>query len=153
MNNVDILLLEQQRNEKLKSYELDQESINNFKSKIKIVSEEEKETLGKKLFDIINSKTFEEETDYEKVIELVYNGANIEYKDESKGDFALLRCARKNYLKTFLVLLRAGANIDQKNNYLTTATMASARHGNKEMLEILILMNADITKQCPQFFR
>ena len=148
MNNVDIILLEQQRNEKLKSYELDQESINNFKSKIKIVSEEEKETLGKKLFDIINSKAFEEETDYEKVIELVYNGANIEYKDESKGDFALLRCARKNYLKTFLILLRAGANIDQKNNYLTTATMASARHGNKEMLEILILMNADINAKC-----
>lgn len=144
MNNVDILLLEQQRIDKLKEYGLDSESINEFKSKIKIVSEEEKETLGKELFDLITSKSFKDETDYEKVIELVYKGANIEYKNDKKGDYALLRCARKNYFKTFLVLIKAGANINQKNNYLTTATMASARHGNKEMLEILILMKADI---------
>lgn len=147
MNNVDILLLEQQRVEKLKEYGLDSDSINEFKSKIKIVSEEEQETLGKELFELITSKSFKDETDYEKVIELVYKGANIEYKNDTKGDFALLRCARKNYLKTFLVLIKAGANINQKNNYLTTATMASARHGNKEMLEILILMKADINSK------
>lgn len=144
MNNVDLLLLAQQRINKLKEYGLDSESIEEFKSKIKIVSEEERETLGKELFELITSKSFKDETDYEKVIELVYKGANIEYKNDTKGDFALLRCARKNYLKTFLVLIKAGANINQKNNYSTTVTMASARHGNKEMLEILILMNADI---------
>lgn len=148
MNNVDLLLLEQQKIDKLKEYGLDKESIEKFRSKIKIVSEEEKTSLGKDLFDLITSKRFKDETDYEKVIELVYKGADIEYKNDTKGDFALLRCARKNYFKTFLVLLKAGANVNQKNNYLTTATMASARHGNKEMLEILILMKADINAKC-----
>lgn len=144
MNNVDLLLLEQQRIDKLKEYGLDPESIKEFKSKIKVVSEEEKITLGKELFELVTAKSYKDETDYEKVIELIYKGADIEYKNDTKGDFVLLRCARKNYLKTFLVLIKAGVNINQKNNYLTTATMASARHGNKEMLEILILMKADI---------
>lgn len=144
MNNVDLLLLEQHNIDKLKSYGLDPESIKEFKSKIKVVSEEEKTTLGKELFDLVNSKNYKDETDYEKVLELIFKGADIEYKNYEKGDFALLRCARKNYLRTFITLVKSGANINQKNNYLTTATMASARHGNKEILEILILMNADI---------
>lgn len=144
MNNVDILLLEQQRMDKLRSYGLDPESIKEFKSKIKIVTEEEKAILGKELFDLLTNKKYKDETDFEKVIEFIYNGADIEFKNEEKGDYALLRCARKNYLKTFIVLLKAGANMNQTNHYLTTATMASARHGNKEMLEILILMKADI---------
>ena len=71
MNSVDILLLEQQRVDKLKEYGLDSDSINEFKSKIKIVSEEESTKLGAELFDLINSKNFKDETDYEKVIELV----------------------------------------------------------------------------------
>ena len=57
-------------------------------------------------------------------------------------------CSRKNYLKTFIVLLKAGANVNQINNYLTTSTMASARHGNKEILELLILMKADVNARC-----
>lgn len=144
MNNVDLLLLEQHDIDKLKAYGLDPKSIKEFKSKIKVVSEEEKSALGKELFDLVNSKKYKDETDFEKVLELIYKGADIEYKNDEKGDFALLRCARKNYLKTFIVLVKSGANINQKNNYLTTTTMASARHGNKEILEILILMKADI---------
>lgn len=144
MNNVDILVLEQQKADKLRSYGLDSKSIDEFKNKIKKVSLKERETLGKELFDLINDRKYQDETDFEKVIELIYKGADVEFKNESKGDYALLRCARKNYLKTFIVLLKAGANINQTNNYLTTATMASARHGNKEILEILILMKADI---------
>ncbi len=148
MNNVDLLLLEQQRIDKLKEYGLDPESIKEFKSKIKVVSDEERSSLGKELFDLVTSNSYKDEPDYEKVLELIYKGADIEYKNDTKGDFALLRCARKNYLKTFLVLIKAGADINQKNNYLTTATMACARHGNKEMLEILILMKADINAKC-----
>lgn len=144
MNNVDLSLLEQKKAELLKKYGLDQKSIEEFKSKIKVVSKEEKTALGKELFELLISKDFDDETDYEKVIELIYNGADIEYNNVKKRNFPLLRCARKSYLKSFIALLKAGANVNQKNNYLTTATMASARHGNKEMLEILILMKADI---------
>ena len=38
------------------------DSINEFKSKIKIVSEEESTKLGAELFDLINSKNFKDET-------------------------------------------------------------------------------------------
>lgn len=148
MNNVDLVLLEQQRVDKLKEYGLEPSSIKELKDKVKKVSAEEGKKLGKELFELVTSKNFKDETDYEKVLELIYKGADIEYKNEAKGDFALLICARKNYFKTFISLIKAGVNINQKNNYLTTATMASARHGNKEMLEILILMKADINAKC-----
>ena len=147
MNDVDLNLLEQQKIDKLKEYGLDIDSINNFKAKIKKVSVEEEVSLGKELLNLISSKNYDDDKDLDKVVELIYKGALIEYKDE-KGDFPLLRCARKNYLKTFIVLVKAGANVNQKNNYLTTATMASARHGNKEILDILILMKADINAKC-----
>ncbi len=146
MNNVSLMALEGNSTELLKKYGLDSASINEFKSKIKQASKEESDYLGKSLFELVAKKGFND--DYEKVIELIYNGANIEFKNEKKGDFALLVCARKNYFKTFIVLVKAGVNINQVNNYLTTATMASARHGNKEMLEILINMGADINARC-----
>lgn len=148
MNNVKLLSLQQEREEKLKKYGIDQEKIEEFKSKIKKVSTEEKEKLGKELFELISKKGYNDKTEFEKVIELIYKGADIEYKDEKKGNFALLVCSRKNYVKTFIVLLKAGANINQVNNFLTTATMGSARHGNKEILEMLILMKADINARC-----
>ena len=34
--------------------------------------------------------------------------------------------------KAAITLIKAGANVDQVNDYLTTAVMASARHGNKK---------------------
>ena len=138
MNNTSLVMLENNRVEFLKKYELDPESIKKFKETIQQVSEEESTELGKELFELISKKGFND--DYEKALELIYKGANIEYKNEKKGDFTLLICARKNYLKTFLALVKAGADINQVNNYLTTTAMASARHGNKEILEILIIM-------------
>lgn len=146
MNNTSLVMLENNRIEFLKKYELDSESIKKFKETIKQVSEEESTELGKELFELISKKGFND--DYEKALELIYKGANIEYKNEKKGDFTLLICARKNYLKTFLALVKAGADINQVNNYLTTTAMASARHGNKEILEILIIMGADINLRC-----
>ena len=146
MNNTSLVMLENNRIEFLKKYELDSESIKKFKETIQQVSEEESTELGKELFELISKKGFND--DYEKALELIYKGANIEYKSEKKGDFTLLICARKNYLKTFLALVKAGADINQVNNYLTTTAMASARHGNKEILEILIIMGADINLRC-----
>ena len=149
MNNVDLLLLEKNNIKILKSYGLGTENICNFRKKIKKVSKEEATKLGKDLFDLLMTKQFDDNgKDFDKVVELIYNGADIEYKDDKKGDFALLRCSRKNYVNSFIVLVKAGANINQKNNFLTTATMASARHGCKTILEILILLKADINVKC-----
>lgn len=146
MNNVDISLLAQDRETKKKSYGLDEEGIANFRSKIEIVSKEEREGLGKGMLECISKKGFGDDVD--KVIEYIQRGANIEYKNETKGDFALLVCARKGYFKTFLALLKAGANIDQTNNYQTTVAMAAARHGRKDMLELLIILGANINAHC-----
>lgn len=146
MNDINILLLEQTKNKKLEQYGLDVKSIETFRKKIKKVTEEEAETLGKELFDTIFKSGFNDNED--KIIELIYKGANIEYKNDTKGNFALLICARKNYIKTFITLLKAGANVNQTNNYLTTSVMGSARHGNKEILELLILMGADVNARC-----
>ena len=49
--------------------------------------DETKNNLGKELFELISSKKKSSEIDEEftnKVIELIINGANLEYKDEKK---------------------------------------------------------------------
>lgn len=148
MNDVNILEIEEKRKQSLKKYGIDEDITKDFKKRNSNVTEEERNSLGKELFELISKKGYNEETELNKVVDLIYAGANIEYKNEKKGDFPLLICARKNYFKTFLALLRAGANVNQTNNYLTTATMAAARHGNKEILELLILMKADVNARC-----
>lgn len=152
MNNASLDVLENKKTELLKSYELDSDSISSFQSKIKKISPEESDELGKQLYDCIYSKTFNDRVengpDYKTVITLINSGANIEYKSEKKGIFPLLICTRKNYLKTFLALIKAGANVNQVNNYMTTPLMASAKYGFKEMTQILIFMGADISARC-----
>jgi hypothetical protein len=151
MNNASLVLLENTKLKKLEDYKLDEKSISEFKSKIKQVDDETKNNLGKELFELISSKKKSSEIDEEftnKVIELIINGANLEYKDEKKGDFSLLLCARKGFLEIAYLLLRSGANANQSNNYLTTSIMAAARHGHKELLELLILLGANVNAKC-----
>ena len=151
MNDASLVFLENKRAQKLEEYKLDEQSIEEFKVKIKQVDEPESDRLGKELFEEVSKKKSSFASADElvnKVIQLIHDGANVEYKDEKKGDFPLLVCARKGYVKTAYVLLRAGANVNQVNNYLTTATMAAARHGQKELLELLILLGADVNAKC-----
>lgn len=145
MNNVDLSLLENQRKELLKKYGLDTDGIKEFKRKIKKVTVDQSNELGKELFEKLSKKSF---NDVDGAIELIYKGANVNYKSEKTGNFPILICARKNYLELFIALLKAGADVNKTNNYKTTALMASARHGCKEILEILILMGANINARC-----
>lgn len=151
MNNASLILLESAKLKKLEEYKLDEKSISEFKGKIKEVDNKTKNNLGKELFELISSKKKSSKVTDDftnKVIELITSGANIEYKDEKKGDFSLLLCARKGFLEIAYLLLRAGANVNQVNNYLTTSTMAAARHGHKELLELLILLGANVNAKC-----
>jgi len=151
MNNTSLAKLENINLKKLKDYKLDENSISEFKNKIKQVDDETKNNLGKVLFELISSKKKFSKIDDEftnKVLELIINGANLEYKDEKKGNFSLLVCARKGFLEIAYLLLRAGANVNQSNNYLTTSIMAAARHGHKDLLELLILLGADVNAKC-----
>lgn len=151
MNNSSLMILENAKLKKLEKYKLDEKSISEFKSKIKDVDDVAKNNLGEALLSLIsskekNSKVTDDFTN--DVMELIVNGANIEYKNKTKGDFSLLVCARKGFQEIAYILLRAGANVNQVNNYLTTPTMAAARHGCKELLELLILLGADVNAQC-----
>lgn len=147
MNNSSLMELENNKLKKLEEYQLDEKSILKFQSKIEKVDEEESNRLGKELLELLSKKkpsslSLDELLD--KAIELIKNGANIEYKEESKGNFPLLICARKGYIEIAYVLLKAGANVNQSNNYGTTALMATARHGHSELLQLLILLKADV---------
>lgn len=147
MNNSSLIELENNKLKKLEEYQLDEKGILKFQSKIKKVDEEESNRLGKELLELLSKKqpsslSLDELLD--KAIELIKNGANIEYKEESKGNFPLLICARKGYIEIAYVLLRAGANVNQSNSYGTTALMATARHGHSELLQLLILLKADV---------
>jgi ankyrin repeat protein len=139
MNNINSL--DSDKLIKLNKY-FEENSIKEFNSHIKSVSLEEGNELGRELYNIIASKGYND--DYEKILDLVFRGANLEYKSDKKGIFPLLVCARNNYIKTFLVLAKAGADVNQTNNYNTTATMAAARHGCLDILKVLILLGADI---------
>lgn len=153
MNNADLIQLEQERINILKQYHLDEEGIKTYRQHLKEqkkqVSQEESDQLGKELYDFISRPTYNElTTEYDKVIEYIYNGANLEYRTPKKGDFALLLCARRNHLQTFALLVKFGADINKGNDYQTTPVMTSARHGHKKILELLILLGADINAQC-----
>lgn len=135
------------KEEKLKSLYLDNKSLEDFRKKIKKVDKEESDKLGEELHKIIKMYG-ESEENLEKITELIYKGANVNYKESKKGNFPLLlstRNGKKNY--TYL-LLRAGADVNLTNNYNTTATMAAARHGYTDLLETFILLGADVNIQC-----
>ena len=140
MKKVRLNDLENNKNDKLKQYKLDKESIEEFRSKIKQVSEEENNELGNKLVEYIFKDDFND--DYEKVIELIYNGAdaNIPFYDA----LLLNHCCRKQYNKTLIVLIRAGIDIYCKDEFEYTPIMMCAEVGNKEILELLVLMDTNI---------
>ena len=138
--------LEQKNNGKLKKYGLHENNINVFRNKIKSVSKEDKNILGKKLYELISDESYCEKDHLKDAINLILEGADLEYKDSKNGDYLLLICLQKNFLETFILLLRAGANINQVNNDLVTVTMACCKNGNEEILHLLILLNVDINK-------
>lgn len=150
MNDVDIIRLDELKERQLETNKLGKEEREEFQKHITELSEEEADIankLGKQLYDLVVISK-ESDEDIEKIVELIYNGANLEYKESKKGDFALLVCARKDKRAIAYTLLRAGADVNQKNDYMTTATMAAARHGNEQILEMLILLGADVNARC-----
>ena len=81
MNNSSLSLLENAKLKKIEEYKLDEKSISEFKSKIKNVDDETKNSLGKELFEFISSKkkSFEVTDEFTvRVIELIKKGANLE---------------------------------------------------------------------------
>lgn len=146
MNDTNLFTLENNRQQLYKYYGVDSDSIKEFMSSVATVSEEEANALGKELFELISKKGYNDSDG--KAVALIKIGANVEFKNDKKGDYALLVCARKGYIETFKALIKRGANVNQVNNYFTTALMAAARHGRLDMVKILLLFGADINARC-----
>lgn len=146
MNDTSLFTLENNRQQLYKYYGVDSDSIKEFMSSVATVSEAEANALGKELFELISKKGYNDSDG--KAVALIKRGANVEFKNDKKGDYALLVCARKGYIETFKALIKRGANVNQVNNYFTTALMAAARHGRLDMVKILLLFGADINARC-----
>lgn len=150
MNNPSIIeQRELAHKELLEKLGLTREQIEKNKELITSVDEAKAAELGKELVLLIGKKGYDEEDEktYQELLTLIKNGANLSF-ESSKGNFPLLLCAKKGYLKTFITLLKFGANIHQINKNKTSVAMSSARHGHNHILEIAILMGVDINALC-----
>ena len=139
MKKVRLNDLEDNKTNKLKQYKLDKESIEEFRSKIKQVSDEESKKQFLDFFNLISAQDYHD--NYESAIKYIYNGANLNclFIDTLPN-----LCIYFNHIQTFILLLRAGININLVDNKGLTPLMKCAEVGNKEILELLILMGADI---------
>ncbi len=140
--------LEQQRQEKLKEYGLDEESLKEFRSKIHY-DEFKNESNFNDLIDSI------ENNDIKKVEKLIKEGTNINknvIKDERHGNIgiikavSLLNCAiEEKNLDMAILLLKAGHEMDINN-------MESALYSDMyELCKIMILMGIDLTEETIPF--
>ncbi len=125
----------------LKEYSLDKESIMSFRKNIRVVKEDSR------LFDLLMER-YSEGSDYDKALDIIKSGTDIDYKDSKKGDYPLLISVRKGLIKTSSLIIRAGANIDNESNFKTTALMTASRHGHLELVKILVLLGAKVNSKC-----
>lgn len=146
MNDINLEALVQQNVQFLKEKGLDPETITSWQQKIKKVSKEEATQLGEKLYNLISDKGYKDDTT--KIEPIILAGADLDYAEDSKGNFPLLICAKKGYEKTFILLLRSGANINKTNHFLTSSVMGAARYGRIGILDIACAMKADVNSRC-----
>lgn len=137
------------RQERIKELGLSQEQIEKNRKLIANVDESKAKELGEKLVKFICKKNYNEEDDatFQEVLTLIKDGADLNF-ETSKGNFPLLQCARKNYQKTFITLLKFGADIFKVNKNDTNVVMSSARNGNYTILGISILMGVPVNDLC-----
>ncbi len=140
MNYENIFKLEEKRikQEELKKYGLDDESIKKFRSKIKKVSYEESQRLGNELCKGIRGLYLDEK----RANDYILSGANVDYIDIYSGR-SLMQILTHS-ISILISLIKAGANIDAQYRYGETAAMRYALSGRVDFLKILVLMGADL---------
>lgn len=101
-------------------------------------------TINLSLFAQDNAKLIEHimYQEFDKAKELINNGADVNYQDESSGSTALMMACQYNFpdMVKFLIEHNADLNIQAKNGQ--TALMASAR-SSEELFNLLISKGAD----------
>ena len=123
------------------SFGLDNDSINDFKERIKSVSDEKAQSLGKELLELLMKYDYDD--DSFDAIKLIREGADVTYKDEN-GDFPLIICAKHNHLKTFISILKAGVDIHETDNQGMNSLMVASKYGYKEIAELAIILGTDV---------
>lgn len=106
----------------------------------KIIPEEAREKGRALLAEIIR----DDETDHEKVRQLVEDGAYIDSRDREKRTALSLAIAKKD-VKTAQYLLSKGANTGLRDDNGMSAAMIACAVGATEIVSALVRENADIT--------
>ena len=168
MNRVNLGLLDKYNKlmgggeEYLKQYDLDDESIREFRSKIKKVSQEEADRLGRELNDNISwhydakiswclrtyrdtSSSADEEM-CKKLLPYILAGANVNYLNSTLTSLFYF-----NAFKSIILLIKAGININAQSggntlliNIILDNRFNSIEFYNIELMKILLLMGASI---------
>ena len=157
MNSVDLEHLEAEKIQKL-------EKMGFKKSELVIpeVLEEEKERLGKELFDLVKdlahkNRLLKDMTTQQRAVntsinkkieELIAKGADVNYQEQEQGMTPLIICCSNGLFDTFKLLVNSGADINKSSYYGTTPVIFSVINGEIRILNALILLGADINAQC-----
>lgn len=126
----------------LKRHGLDKDSISEFRNRIKTISEEKQNKLGKQIYRLVSNYFVNQE----EVIKLILQGANVNITDKEKAT-SLHVCAYYKKLNSAILLLKAGIDFNKKDNEGNTALHYCAENDFLELLEILFLMGANINEK------
>ncbi len=144
MKNLSLNELKEIRESALKRKGYDKETLTNFRSSIRKVSESKSLDLGEMLLDKISKdgRRLNEKTS--AVENLILKGANLEVV--AQNGFRGLHITSEYDLRSiFYYYVLGGADINaQTTRSLYSACMLSARQGHYEILEDLILLDADL---------
>ena len=155
MNRVNLELLDKQssvldeKQEYLKQYRLDEKSIREFRNGIKKVSQEEANRLGGELYEFMRDSwyydglntEFNSEINKQYVLSLIMNGADVNYMDTDH--ISTLRYASW-CLEYSILLIKAGANINNRDKYGYTLLHIAAKNNYYVLLRIIISLGTDI---------
>lgn len=123
----------------LKSFELDDKSIAEFRSKIKKCSLDEANKKGELISKELGSE-YAECISMKKIKALLLEGANVNYQDEEGN--ALLMLASS--IDIIALLLRAGADINVRNKEGRTALFKAVEYDNYSGCLLFLIFGADI---------
>lgn len=82
--------------------------------------------------------------EFNKARDLINNGADINYQDESSGSTALMLSCQYNFIEMAEFLVEHGADLNVQSKNGQTALMASART-SEELFNLLLSKGADLT--------
>lgn len=139
-SNVDIEELKKNYADILHDYGIEKNKV-----EVKKINDEKKTELGRQLMELLMTKNLSVFTEAEKLIK---KGADVNYKESTKGYFPLLICARKGYDSLAALLINYGADVNLADYYGTTTLMSAARHNNSKLCTVLLHLGADVNAMC-----